>query len=56
MANWPLSCGPETKSRPKFGESASGFGTERHLRNVVHEYVSHYNAEGYHQGLGNIIR
>ena len=28
---------------------------ERHLRNVVHEYVIHYHAERHHQGLGNII-
>jgi putative transposase len=28
---------------------------EQHLRNVVHEYVCHYNAERHHQGLGNII-
>ena len=28
---------------------------ERHLRNVVYEYVSRYKAERYHQGLRNII-
>ena len=28
---------------------------QQHLRNVVHEYVSYYNAERHHQGLGNII-
>jgi hypothetical protein len=28
---------------------------ERHLRNVVREYVLHYHAERHHQGLGNII-
>jgi transposase InsO family protein len=26
---------------------------ERHLRTVVREYVTHYNAERHHQGLGN---
>jgi putative transposase len=28
---------------------------ERHLRNVIHDYVSHYHAERPQQGLGNII-
>jgi putative transposase len=28
---------------------------ERHLRNVIHEYVTHYHAERHHQGLGNVI-
>jgi transposase InsO family protein len=26
---------------------------EQHLRMVVREFVEHYNAERYHQGLGN---
>jgi transposase InsO family protein len=26
---------------------------ERHLREVVHQYIVHYNAERNHQGLGN---
>lgn len=28
---------------------------ERHLRDVVHEFVDHYHSERHHQGLGNII-
>ena len=28
---------------------------ERHLREVVREYVAHYNTEPNHQGLGNVI-
>ena len=28
---------------------------ERHLREVVREYVEHYNTERNHQGIGNVI-
>jgi hypothetical protein len=26
--------------------------SERHLRHLLHEFVAHYNAERYHQGIG----
>jgi putative transposase len=28
---------------------------ERHLRHLLREFVAHYNAERYHQGIGGLL-
>ena len=54
MNAWLIAFSTSTKRIESFGECLNHFVIlgERHLRHLVQEYVTHYNAERFHQGLG----